>query len=210
MIQLAQTCCQFTAARTWCSHYHNRFGSFDIWILAVAFLAYDGINIHRIAFGCLMFVYFDASAFQFVDKHLRCRLMIIAGDYHTVYFQFPRTQIINQTHNIHIISNPEVPANFVSFNIACIYTDNNFYFIFQFVQQFNLCILVKTRQYTLGMIITQQFSTEFQIELIVIVYTFQNIFGLLLQILFRIKPYFHIPQTPSIIFYLWSFLIWFH
>ena len=114
-----------------------------------------------------------------------------SGNDNAVDFQAVSSQIINQAKHIHIISNAKVTADLIALNIPGIDADNNFCLIFKLLKQFDLCVFVKTGKDSLGVEIVNQFTTKFKVEFVVIVYPFQNILGLLFDVLFVIKSDFH-------------------
>ena len=76
-----------------------------------------------------MSVYFNIAAFQFVDKDSCCRLTAVTGDNNAVYFKTIFAEIINETKNVHVISDAKVTADLISFDITGVYTDDNFGFV---------------------------------------------------------------------------------
>ena len=115
-----------------------------------------------------------------MHKNFSARLLIIASDDHTVDIQLPFAQIVNQAHHVHIVSNAEIAANFVALDISRIHANDNLRRVPERMQQLNFRVLIKSRQHSFSVLIAYQFTAKLQIKLVIVFYSFANIFRLLL------------------------------
>ena len=202
VIKLGQAGGQFSAASARSGNHHKRFGNLDVRICPVALVADDGIYIRRIALGKPVFIGPNASALQLVDKSIYCRRVFVSGNDYAVDSQIVFSEGIDQPHNFQIVCNAEIVSGLAGDDIACVYTDDDFRFVLQSLQQLYLGVLIKAGQNPHGMFVVNQLSAEFQIEpfRVAVIDSLQDVLRLLFNIFLRIKTYFVHSSSSSILF----------
>ena len=104
-------------------------------------------------------------------------------------------EVIDKPEDIHVVGYPEISSYLVSLNISRIDAYDYLYLFLKPVQKLYLCILVKSRQHSFGVHVKHELSSEFKVKLVIVVYSLEYVFGLLLQILSMIKSDFHISSS---------------
>ena len=100
---------------------------------------------------------------------------------------------MDQTENICIVSDAEIPSNLVFFDVFRADDDDNFSLIAELFQKSEFTVGSKTRQHAGGVIIVKKFSSEFKVKFVVeFADSVTNVFRLHFQILFVVKTDFHI------------------
>ena len=165
MIQLRKTGSQLAAAAPRSRYDHQRPLHFDIRIGAVAFVAYDGVDVSGISFGEPMLIGPDPAAFQLVYKLVhRRRVVLIARHHHAVDYQIVLAENIHQPQHFQVIGNAEILSRLVGHDIPGINTDNDLRLVLHLLQELDLGVFIKPRQHAHGMFVLHQFASEFQIQ----------------------------------------------
>ena len=200
VIELGKAGRQLPAAATRTGHDHQRLRYFDIRVGAVPLLTDDGIDVRRIALGEAVLIGFDISAFQLVDKAVDRRRILVAGHDHAVDLQIVLAEDVDQAQHFQIISDAEVLPRLAVDDVAGIDADDDFRLLLHALQQLDLRVFIKARQYAHRMLVMHQLAAELQIQPFTAarIDSFQNIFGLFLDIFVCIKTYFsHLYFLPA-------------
>ena len=138
-----------------------------------------------------MLVGFDISSFQLVYEHVYSRRILISCDNDTVYLQIILSENVNKTQYLQVISYSKILTGLAVDNVSRIDTYYYLCLILHLLQELYLGILIKTRQHSHCMLIVYQLPAEFKIQplAVSVIYSLKNIFGLLFNVLFRIKTY---------------------
>ena len=139
-----------------------------------------------------MVVDIDAQSLEsFAIGHSACLAVVVCDD-DGVDKESTTEESVPQTQHVDIIGDAEVAADFVFLDVDG--TDNNddFRIVFQLHKHFQLAVGLKARQYAAGVVIVEEFTTKFKIELIAeLADAFLDVFGLYFQILVVVKSVFH-------------------
>ena len=165
MVQLRKAGRHLAAAGAGCCQHHQRTLCFNIIIFAKAFFAYDQRDIGRIAFDGVMFINLDPQSFQFLFISHHAGLTVKLGQNHTAHIQTIAAEGIDQAQYIRIVSDAQIAAHLVFFNITCADDNNDFRIILQLYQHIDLTVRLKAGQHTGCMVIIKQLAAEFQIQL---------------------------------------------
>ena len=188
VVQLRQAGGQFAAAAAGAVDDDQRFGDFDVRIGAVALFTDDGIDVGRIALREGMLVDADAAALQAPDEHVDDRVVLVAGDDHAVDRKVPLAEHVDDAQHFEIIGDAEVLARLAGGDIAGVDADDDLRLVLHLLQELDLGVLIKSRQHAHRMLVLDQLAAELQIEAaFLFVNPFQDVAGLLLDILVRIK-----------------------
>ena len=125
MIHLRKAGPKLATARTGTGDNNQWMSCFDVIVGTVSSIADDHIDIRRIPFGVTVSVDLDIASFQFVLENIYCWLVFEASDNHSSYIDPPTTQVIDLSHDINVIGDPEVCSHFSPFDVASIDTQDN-------------------------------------------------------------------------------------
>ena len=196
LIELAQANSHLTATRTRSRNNYQRTSGFYIVVLSETFIRVNQSYIVWITFDGIMTIDLDAETFQAVLVSIRARLAIIVSDDYPTGIQSYFFEFIAQTENILIVSDTEITSHLVLFNIKGTDDHDNFCTITELHEHTQLAIRKETRQHAAGMVIIEQFTPKFKVQLIAELRdALFDSFGLYLEILFVIKTYSHIFST---------------
>ena len=189
VVKLRKTGCQFSGASSGSGNHNKRFGNLNIRICAITLFAYNCVHVCGIAFGEEMLICFYASLFQLVYKDINSRLVFITGDHYAVNAEIVLSKGVDKTHHFQIVSNAKIVSRFIGGDIPRINADNNFRLVLHTLQEFYLCIFVKTRKDSHGVFVVNQLAAKFQIKSITLAAfdSLEYISGLLFDIFLRIK-----------------------
>ena len=167
MIELGKTHCHFSASRSGSSYHNKRSGSFNVLVFAVSFIADDHRGIAWIAGDVVMNKYTDAKLFQSVFEKICAFLSCIAGDADTSHIKTSFCKNLDQTEDILVIGDSQIPADFVFINISCTDHDHDLCLVAELHQHTELAVRFKTRENSGSMIIIKKLAAEFQIKLVI-------------------------------------------
>ena len=165
MIQLAQTGRHFAAAGTGSSHYDQAAAGFDIIILSVSVIGNDQRNVGRIIGDDIVTVHFDAERFQTLLEYIGDRLTPVMGNDNTADIQPDATKSIDQAKCVIVVSDPEISAALVAFNIIGRDSDDDLGVFFHFQKHPNFAVRLEAGKDTGSVIVVKQLSAKFQIKL---------------------------------------------
>ena len=190
VIELAQAGRHFAAAGARCGDDHQLAAGLDIIVLPKAVFADDVFHIQRIAVDGIVVIAFQAQIGQPGVEGIGCRLSRVPRQDDAPYGQPVAAEGIDQTKHIQIVSNAEVSPDFILFDIVGVDHDDDLRLIGQLHQHADLAVWLKTRQDARCMIIIEELSSEFHIELSAeLVDTPADHFRLFLQIQIVVKSY---------------------
>ena len=115
------------------------------------------------------------------------------GDDHAVDVYPHPGDVVYHAFDFAAVGDAVVGADFVLFDIARIDADDKFRLVAQFLQEFDFRRLVETGQHARGVQVVEKFAAEFEIKLVELGNSFQNLFGLLFHIHLAVKSdFFHL------------------
>ena len=160
MIELRKAGRQLAAAASRSGYDNQRLRYLDIRIGPVAFFADDGFDIRRIALREAVFVGFDVSALQFINKAIDCRSVLVSGYNDAVDLQIMLAKNIDQTQDLQVVGDTEILTGLAVDDIAGINADDDLRLILHALQQFDLRVFVKTGQYAHRVLVMHQLAAK--------------------------------------------------
>ena len=122
---------------------------------------------------------FTLTNVEFADEFIRGGLTEVLGDDHAVHVQTERAQLIDLPQNVGTVGNAEIGADFVAFQICRADDEDDLRLIFEGQEHFAFGVRLESRQNARGVHIVEQFSAEFEIQLIVeLLNAFEYLFAL--------------------------------
>ena len=152
----------------------------------------------------------DAAALQLRDELVDGRAVFVAGDDDAVDGQFVFAERIDQAHDLQIVRDAVVRPRLVGDDVAGVDRDDDLGVVLHAGQQLDLRVFVESGQHSRRVLVVDQFAAEFQIQPLagVSVDPLQDVFRLLFQILFRIKPDVHDFPSNTKMWYLYSIIVY--
>ena len=190
MIELGKARREFSAARTGSCKHHERTSGLYVRICPVTLIRYNSIDFVRIAFGRTVDIHLYASVFKFLLVSKRALLVGKHSDYNAVDVYAHSGYIVNHPLHFAAVRNAVVGADFVALYSVCVYANDKFRLIAQFLQKFDFCRFIETGQHSCRVQIVKEFSAEFEIEFVKAVYSFKNMLRLFLHIQVAVKSDF--------------------
>ena len=165
VVELGQACRQFAASAARAGHYYERLGDFDIRIRAVALLAYDSVNIGRIAFCKAVLVCLDAALLELVDELGYGRgILLKSRNYDAVDLKVVLPEDIYESQHFKIVCDSEVRSCLVCCNVPGIDADYDLRLILHLLQKLYLGVFIESRQHPHGVLVLNEFSSELQVQ----------------------------------------------
>src|SRR5210317_842977 len=188
MIHLRQTGSEFATARTGTGDNNQGMCCFDVVIGTVPCITDDHIDIRRIPFGESVSVDLDIASLQFVSEDINRGLIFKASDNHGSDIDPPATQVIDLSHDVNIIGDPEICPHFPTFDVTCIDTQDDICVPLEFLQQLHLDVGGKAGQDPGSVVIEHDLAAELQVKLVIkLLNSLQDLFVLLLEIFFVVE-----------------------
>ena len=117
VIKLRQTCCKFTAAPSRPCNNYQWLCYLNSGVCTVSLFAYYHFHLCRIAFCILMRISFDASAVQFLDKHIHRFLLCVSCYHNAIDLKLISSKCIDKAQNFQIVCDAEILSCLVGRNI---------------------------------------------------------------------------------------------
>ena len=192
MVELGEAGGHLAAARPWRRDHNQGTGGFDVIVFPVAVFADNQRDIGRIAFNGVVKVYFNVFLFQLCLELLRAVLPLVMGDNHAAHIQSSALELVAQAQHIDVIGNPQVAVYLILFDIHCADDDDDFGAVRQLHQHLQLRVGSEAGQYPGSVIVVEELSAEFQIELVPkLDNTLLDVFRLRFQVFVIVKTNFH-------------------
>ena len=166
MVELGETGCHLSAARSWCRDDDKRLGGLDVIVLSVAVIAYNVGNVVRVAIDRIMTVYFDSEMFKLCFKDICGCLAGVAGDDHAAHIETLITVFLDETQYVRIVGDAKIVADLVFLNVCRIDGNDDLSLVCQLQKHVQLAVRRKAWQDTGSVIIVEQLSAELQVQLV--------------------------------------------
>ena len=131
LVELAQADGHLSGTRARCGHDHEGTRRLDVVVLAEALIADDKRYIARIARNRVMTVDLDAEGLKLLLVSDRTLLPIEAGEHDGAHIEAIAAERIDETQNIHIVGDAEIPTDLVLLDVAGIDDDHDLRVILQ-------------------------------------------------------------------------------
>ncbi len=117
MVKLTEAYGHFAASRARGCYHNQRLGCFHIIIFSESFIGvYEGYIV-RVAFYCIMIIYFDAETFQTLPVCISAGLAVVVGHYYAADHETALLELCAETENILVVCDSEIAANLVLLNV---------------------------------------------------------------------------------------------
>ena len=138
-----------------------------------------------------MLVGADPAPLEPADEHIDRRVVLIAGHNDTVDGKVVLAEHVDDAQHFQVIGDAEVLPRLARRDIACIHADDDLRLVLHSLQEFDLGVLVKSGQHAHRVLVLHELAAELQIEpALSAFYPLEDVFGLLFNILVRIKSNF--------------------
>ena len=179
MVELGKAGSHFAASRSRCGYNNQRTGGFNIFVLAVAFVADNERNVAWITGNGIMQIYTDSQVFQLGFKSHGAGLTGKLCDDNAAYEKASVLKGIHQAQHVKVIGNPQIPSDFIFLYIAGTDNDDDFRMVRKLFQHFQLAVRGESRQNPGSVVVVEKFASELQIQLVIeLTDTFFDMFGL--------------------------------
>ena len=166
MVQLGETGGHLAAARTRSRDDYQGAGGLNVIVLAVAFVADNEGHIAGVAFDTVMAVYFDVTVLQLGFELVGAALAAVLGDDNASHIEALVPELLNQTEYILVVSDAQVMADLVLFDVSRIDGNEDFGLVSHLKEHTKLAVRCKAGQDPGGVVVVKKLSSEFQIQLV--------------------------------------------
>ena len=112
--------------------------------------------------------------------------------HHRSHHETAGLELLAQTQHVHIISNAQVTAHLVLFNINCTDYNHDFGILTQLIEHAQFTVRLETGENAACVMVIKELAAEFQIKLVTeLSYALLDVFGLYPKILFVVKSVYH-------------------
>ena len=163
VVELGKAGCHFAATGTGSGDQHQGTGGFNIFVFAESLFADDFLHIIGVTVDGVVTVALNAQRLQTADESVGNGLCGVLGDADTANHKAHGTERIGETEHFVIVSDAQVAAFFIFFNIACVNGENDFDLIFHLREHTDLAVGLEAGKNTGSVIVVKELATQFQI-----------------------------------------------
>ena len=167
VVQLGQADCHLAAAGAGRGDDHQRAFGLDVFVFAVAVVAYDTGNIVGVAGNFIVAEAADAHAVQLVLKLFDFGVGGVHRDADAANKQPHTLECVDQAQHVHVVGDAVVAAHLVVDDVLGADDHHDLGLAFQLQQHLQLGIGLKARQHAGGVVVVKQLAAKFQIQLVV-------------------------------------------
>ena len=146
VVELRKARCHLARARTRSRYHYERARGFDVFIPAVAFIAYDARDIVRISGDRVMKIGRDAKRFETMAERIGSSLAAVLRDDHCAHVKAHAAQDIHQAQNILVVGNAKVAAYLILFDIVSVDSEDDLDIVLHGFEHRDLCIGLEARK----------------------------------------------------------------
>ena len=117
-------------------------------------------DIGRIPLNRIVQIYLYAQLLQVVFKGIRYGLPCILGNYYTSHIEADVPERIDQTQNIRIVGDADVPTHFTFLDVRRIDDNHDFHLIGKMQKHLHLAVRLESRQHARSVKIVEQFPAH--------------------------------------------------
>ena len=135
----------------------------------------------------------DAQTLQPCLEKIRAVLAAVLGDDYTAYIQACVDEFLPETEHIRVISDAQVPADFIFLNVPGADDDDDLRLVCKLFEEAQFAVGLETGQNPGGMIVVKKLSAEFQIKFSSeFVNPLTDVGGLHVKVFVVVKSNFHL------------------
>ena len=189
MIELGQAGGHLAAAGTGGRDDDQVAAGLYIVIASKSLVAEDVADILRVAVNDIVQIGTDAQGTQLLAEFIGRALARILGDHDAGDEKASGLQGVLEAQDIYVIGDAQVAADLVLFNGRSVNDDHDLGLILELLQHLQLVVRRESGQDTGGVIIIEQLTSEFQVQLAELGHPLLNVLGLKAEIFVGIKSY---------------------
>ena len=163
MIKLGKAGCPFPASGAWRGNHNERARGLNVFVFAIALIAYDMFHVGRVTCNGIMAVYRYAKRSKPALESIRSALPAILREHNAAYIKADGAEGVDQAQHILVIGNAKISAHLVLFNVRCVDNDHDLSLILKLKEHLYLAVRCKAWQNARCMVIVKQLSTEFKV-----------------------------------------------
>ena len=192
VVQLRQARGHLARAGAGGRYHHQRVRGFHELVFAVAFRRHDARRVVRVAGDGVVQVAFHAQAFQAMAERLRGGLVLVARDHHAGRGKAHGAEDVQQAQHVLVVGDAQVSAHLVLLDVVGVDGDDDLNVGGHLLQHADLAVGLETRKHARGVVVVEQLSAEFQVQLAAeLADSLANMLGLQCQVLVVIETDAH-------------------
>lgn len=192
VVQLRQARGHLARAGAGRRHHHEGARRFHVFVLAVALFADDAVDVVRIAGDRVVQVAFDAQAFQAAAERAGRGLVRVVGDHHTAGGEAHGAEDVHEAQHVLVVGDAQVSADLALLDVVGVDGDDDLHLVGQALEHADLGVGLEPGQHARGMVVVEQLSAEFQIELAAeLIDAVADMLGLKRDVLVVVEPDAH-------------------
>ena len=164
-VELRQAGRHLPASRTRRGDNNKPLRGLDVVVPAEALLAHYQIHVVGVTRNRVVLVNLHAERLEAVDELVGVRLAGVTGDDHASHVKPGVAESVNETQRVEIVRNAEVAAFFVFFDCFRVDCNDDFGFVPELEQHFQLGVRQEPRKHPRGVVVVEKFAPEFKVEL---------------------------------------------
>ena len=165
VVQLRQARGHLARAGAGRRHHHEGARRFHVFVLAVALFADDAVDVVRIAGDRVVQVAFDAQAFQAAAERAGRGLVRVVGDHHAAGGEAHGAEDVHEAQHVLVVGDAQVSADLALLDVVGVDGDDDLHLVGKAFEHADLGVGLEPGQHARGMVVVEQLSAEFQIEL---------------------------------------------
>ena len=195
VVELRKAGGHFSAPRAWRGDDDELARGFHVVVFAESLVRGDELDVVRIAVDGVVDVAFDAESFQSVAELVGGVLAVVVGDDDASHHEVAAHEFVAQPQHVFVVGDAEVGANFVLFDVFGTDNDDNLDTLAQLGEHSELGVGLEAWQHARGVVVVEEFSAEFHVELAVeLGDALLDVLRLNLQVFLVVESYFHFPS----------------
>ena len=120
-------------------------------------------------------------------------LTVVMGDNHGTHHEVATHEFLPQSQHILVVGDAQVGTYLVLHDVLCRYHDDNFQLVAQLRKHPQLRVGAETWQHAAGMVVVEEFATQFQIQFSVeLRNALTDVLTLYLEVFLVVKSYLHL------------------
>ena len=164
VVELREADCHLSATRTrGCDDDEGTCG-LEIFVATEAVGRSDDIDVARITFDEVLIMCTDAHALKTFAESLGTGLTIVVGDDHAADVEATAFELAAQTKHVLVVGDAEVGAHLVLLDVGGADDNNDLGRIGELAQHSQLAVGLETGQDARGMMVVEEFATQFEVE----------------------------------------------
>ena len=146
-------------------HHDERARCLDVLVSAVAFVAYDVVDVVGVAGDGVVQVAFDPQAVEALAERAGRGLVRVVGDHDAACGEAHGAEDVHEAQHVLVVGDPQVSAHFALLDVVRVDGDDDLHVVREAFEHADLGVGLETGQHASGMVVVEQLAAEFQVEL---------------------------------------------